>query len=253
MTCFSQTLIVHPATETVVRDRLASGLVGAKKRQGAIRELFVQAGCAPVEQTIKKSTANVICTLPGDTESTITIGAHFDFVEFGKGIVDDWSGTALLPSLYEALKISRRKHTFVFVAFAEEERGLVGSRHYVTSLTEDQKSRLRAFINLECLGMTPVKVWVHRSTPVLVTRLDEVARTMQIPLQEMNVEQVGDDDTHPFLNAAVPVVSIHSVTQNTLSVLHSAKDRLDAVHPNHYYTAYRLVAFYLAYLDLKLE
>ena len=92
--------------------------------------------------------------------STIVIGGHFDYADQGKGIVDDWSGASLLPSLYQSLKEQKRKHTYVFVAFAAEERGLVGSTYFVKNLSTDQKASLRAFLNLECLGLTPVKVWI---------------------------------------------------------------------------------------------
>jgi Zn-dependent M28 family amino/carboxypeptidase len=42
--------------------------------------------------------------MPGESDSEIIVGGHFDFVDHGQGIVDDWSGVALLPSLYEAEK-----------------------------------------------------------------------------------------------------------------------------------------------------
>src|SRR5450432_1498653 len=120
-------LEVDLAVESVVRNRLESGQVEAKKRQATIRDLFGEAGCSPGEQRVDKNSANVICTLPGQSTSSIVVGGHFDFAEHGTGMVDDWSGTALLPSLYQALKSRPHQHTYVFVAFAAEERGLVGS------------------------------------------------------------------------------------------------------------------------------
>lgn len=181
------------------------------------------------------------------------IGAHFDFADEGQGIVDDWSGVSLLVSLYQTLKTENAKHTYVFVAFAGEERGLLGSSHYVKTLSKEQKASTQAFINLECLGLTPPKVWVHRSTPMLVERLAEIATAAHTPLQGVDVDKVGDDDTHPFLSKKIPVISIHSVTQETLGILHSNHDKVEAIHPGDYYDAYRLVAFYLKYLDTKLS
>ena len=195
----------------------------------------------------------MICTLTGEEASTIVVGGHFDYADRGSGIVDDWSGASLLPSLYEALKAQKRKHTYVFVAFAAEERGLIGSTYFVKNLSREEKSSLRAFVNLECLGMTSAKVLTHRSTPGLVDRLVEIASATKMPLQGVNVEKVGDDDTHPFAEARLPVITIHSVTQETLPILHSAHDQVGAVHPDDYYDAYRLVAFFLAYLDVRLE
>ncbi len=96
---------------------------------------------------------------------------------------------------------------------SQRERGLVGSSLYVKLLTTQEKALIRAFVNLECLGLTPPKVWVPRSTPALVTRLSEVATALHIPLDGVDVSKVGDDDTHPFYSARVPVVSIHSITE----------------------------------------
>jgi aminopeptidase-like protein len=251
--CFAEHLEVNLVNRPIVLERLAGGAVKAGQRQETIRELFAKVGCTAEEQHISKKTANVICTLPGETSSNIVVGGHFDYADRGSGIVDDWSGASLLPSLYEALKSQKRKHTYVFVAFAAEERGLVGSKHFVKSLSPEQKSSLRAFVNLECLGMTPVKVWTHRSTPALVNRLLEIASAIKMTLEGVNVEKVGDDDTHPFADAKLPVITIHSITQDTLSILHSSRDQVSAIQPDEYYDAYRLVTFYLAYLDLRME
>ena len=60
---------------------------------------------------------------------------------------------------------------------------------------------------------------------------------------------MGDDDTHPFFSAQIPVISIHSLTQDTIRILHSERDRVDAIHFDDYYTSYKLAAYYLAYLD----
>jgi len=251
--CLAENLQVSLAVEALIKTRLERGVVGPGQRQATIRELFTDEECMVEEQPIDKKAGNVICTLSGQTSSTIVVGGHFDFADRGQGIVDDWSGTSLLPSLYRALKVVPRRHTYVFVAFAAEERGSLGSSRYVKSLPKERKALIRAFVNLECLGLTSPKVWLSRSTPELASRLSEVATALQLDLQGVNVEQVGDDDTHPFLSANIPVISIHSVTQDTLPVLHSVRDRLSAIHFDDYYASYRLIATYLAYLDAKLE
>jgi Zn-dependent M28 family amino/carboxypeptidase len=141
----------------------------------------------------------------------------------------------------------------VFVAFAAEERGLVGSSYYVKHLSHEENGRIDAFVNLECLGLTPAKVWVHRSDQRLVARLAEVAPAVHLKVQGVSVEKVGDDDTNPFVSVRIPAISIHSVTQETLPILHSVRDQVSAIHPDEYYDAYKLAAFYLAYLDVKIE
>ena len=126
---------------------------------------------------------------------------------------------------------------------------MVGSAKYVKLIGADHLAKIAAFINLECLGLGETNVWVHRSNPALVKRLAEVAASVHLPLHGVNVDRIGDDDTHSFFSKKIAVISIHSVTQETLGVLHSSRDDLAAVRQDDYYTTYKLVAFYLAYLD----
>ena len=217
--CMADELSLKLTSPETLQKRLRMGLVHENERESAVQALFLEAGCTAALQPVHKSVDNVICVLPGETQSTIIVGGHYDFRTEGQGIVDDWSGTALLASLYETLKDRPHKHTFKFVAFAAEEAGLVGSIHFTKKMTVEEKNGTRAFVNLECLGLTA---------------------------------PVGDDDTHPFRNSNIPVISIHSVTSETLPILHSKRDNILAVQMDDYHAAYRLVVFYLAYLDNKL-
>ena len=88
---------------------------------------------------------------------------------------------------------------------------------------------------------------------MLVQRFIEIANAMRIPVRGVNVDSVGDDDTHPFLSKKLPVITIHSVTQEKWEILHSQRDNLSAIDATNYYDAYRLVAFYLNYLDTRLS
>jgi hypothetical protein len=131
-------------------------------REKELHHLFEEAGCNGerlMEQAVKHShDPNVICTLPGQSEAQIIVGGHFDFVDKGKGVVDNWSGSSLLPSLYESLNGTPRRHSFVFVGFTDEEKGLVGSSFYVHQLSKDDLSRISAMVNMDSLGTTPTKV-----------------------------------------------------------------------------------------------
>ena len=111
------------------------------------------------------------------------VGAHYDSVD--AGAVDNWSGASLLPSLYEALALKPRRHRFVFAAFSGEERGLVGSADFVKTLTPEEKAAIRAYVNLDCLGMGQqlAGAWVH------------TARIMQLPVAAVNEDRVGMDDS----------------------------------------------------------
>ena len=81
------------------------------------------------------------------------MGAHYDRVSAGNGVVDNWSGASLLPSLYEAVKGQPREHTYIFIGFTDEEKGLVGSRFYVRQMMKQQVAATDAMVNMDTLGL----------------------------------------------------------------------------------------------------
>ncbi len=225
------------------------------EREARLKHLFEEAGCNGEhlqEQPVKHApTPNVVCVLPGTGEGVIVVGAHYDKVAAGDGVVDNWSGASLLPSLYESLKAQPRKHTFIFISFADEEGGMVGSRFYARQLTKEEVARIEAMIDMDTLGLGPTKVWASHSSPGLVQALAGVAQAMNFPLAAVNVENVGNSDGQSFQDRKVPAITIHSVTQETWKILHSDQDTVAAVNWDDYYQSYQLIAAYLVWLDVS--
>ena len=202
---------------------------------------------------VKKQPPNVICTMHGDTDDVIVIGGHFDHVSKGDGVIDNWSGASLLPSLYMSLSGFPVHHTFVFIGFMGEEQSMLGSKFYVKHLSREQRSKIKAMVNLETLGLSSTEVWATHADKELLNSLFGVAKYLKLPLSSVNVDRVGTTDSESFAEAKIPRITIHSLTQDTLEVLHSPKDQLSAVKFPEYYDSYRLIAGYIAYLDTKLE
>ena len=255
----AQKINIHydPVSREVVDQRLR--LVKSKDpdREQALKEIFQEAGCRGerlTELPVKhERVPNLVCTEAGTSDAVIVVGGHMDHVSAGRGVVDDWSGASLLPSLFESLNKASHKHTFVYIGFTNEEEGLIGSKFYVKQLTPEEADKIRAMVNLECLGLTPTKVWAHHADPKLLQGLTNVAAAIHSPIQSVNVENVGDDDADSFRAHEFPTITIHSVTQETLSVLHSPRDNFSAMNVDYYYESYRLIAAYLAYLDETLD
>jgi Iap family predicted aminopeptidase len=243
--------------QSVIEKRLLQYTALNPERGATIEKLFHEAGCRGErlrEQSVEESASpNVICTLPGRSNNIIIVGAHFDHVRKGDGVVDNWSGASLLPSLYESLSVVPREHTYIFISFTDEEKGFVGSTHYAEQLTEDEVKRIQGMINMDTLGLGPTEVWVSKSDPELVKEVTEVASELKLPLREMNVDDYGNSDGKPFRERNIPTITFHSVTIDTLSILHSNKDNLEAIKLNDYYESYKLIAAYLAALDSELE
>jgi Zn-dependent M28 family amino/carboxypeptidase len=111
---------------------------------------FTWAGLPDVEL------ANLEAVLGGPTDQpggpVLLVCAHYDTVAWSPGADDDGSGVAVVLEVARRLA-GRDLPTEVRALLVDgEERGLVGSRHYVQSLSEDERSRLVGVINLESVG-----------------------------------------------------------------------------------------------------
>jgi hypothetical protein len=250
----SQPRTARMQTPAVLQSRLKSFSIHDDEREKRIRNWFAEAGCDGKhlsEQSLDPQLPpNVICVLPGNTQEVIVVGAHTDHVDSGEGVVDNWTGTVLLPALLYSLSARPRHHTFVFVAFSGEEKGLIGSRYYVDHLSADQRAQIEAMVNFDSLGLGPTKVWASHADKMLLAALLKTASTVKLPISAMNVEEVGATaDSESFAHYNIPRITLHSVTQETWSILHSPSDKLDAISLRDYYDSYKLVARYLVYLD----
>jgi Zn-dependent M28 family amino/carboxypeptidase len=181
----------------------------------------------------------------------IIVGAHFDKASEGDGVVDNWSAASLSPSLYEAVKTSPRKHTYIFVGFSDEEQGDVGSSFYVRQMTKQQVDAIDAMVNMDTLGRGLTKVWASHSDERLTGALAYIGNQLNAPLARVDVEQVGSTDAETFAARYIPRITIHSLTQKTWDahILHSSKDKISAIQLDDYYQTYRLLAAYATYLD----
>lgn len=242
--------------ETIAK-RLDNAPENQEGRAEYLRKEFVGAGCAADKVTDdlvhREKQPNIVCVVPGKTSRQIVVGAHYDFVNRGRGIVDNWSGASMLPSLVESLANEKRDHTFVFIAFTGEEQGMLGSKSYVAKLTNEQKQAIDAMVNIDTLGLSPTKVWATDSTAPLVKKLFSVAESIHSPLAVMNVDGAGQSDNDSFREANIPEICIHSVTEDSWHVLHSKDDQLAAIHKDDYYESYRLLSAYLAEIDTFLD
>jgi Iap family predicted aminopeptidase len=236
----------------VVEGRLKSFSTNDTEREAIVKKMFVDAGCADhVSEAVVKHVKqpNVICVLPGTSDQVIFVGAHFDHVDAGDGVVDNWSGASLLSSLYQGLRTKPTRHTFVFISFSGEEKGELGSASYVDHMNKEEVARSEAMINLDTLGLGPTEVWLSHADPHLAGSLVALAKALTLPIGAVNVEEVGSSDSEQFARRKIPRITIHSLTQETLPILHSSRDKLSAMKLDDYYQSYRLLAAYLSYLD----
>ncbi len=241
-------------TRDVVEEHLKSFSTRNGEREALIRKWLAGSGCQEAnlsEQALdRRLPPNVICVLPGETKEVIVVGAHTDKVEsFGDGVVDNWTGAVLLPALFYSLSGQLRHHTLIFIGFSSEEKGLVGSRYYVTHLSGEQRDRIKGMVNFDSLGMGPTEVWASHADKVLYDALSVLAFVAKLPVTAVSVPNGASADSESFSPYHIPRITLHSVTRQNFSILHSTFDKMAAIKMNDYYDSYKLIAEYLAYLD----
>jgi Peptidase family M28 len=222
------------------------------ERAAAIKALFIQEGCNGnhlQEQLVEGSDApNITCLLRGEGEGTIIVGAHYDRTSSGGRRIDNWSGASLLPAIYHSLHSRKRRHNFLFVAFADKGDELTGARFFAGNLSASQRQSAEAMVNLDVLGLSPTKVWSSHSDKDLVHDLVVMEYALKLPASQIDMNTTGSTDSEPFASRQIPHITIHSLTQQNL-----AAGATTAFQPNNYYDTYRLMCGYLAYLDTILK
>ena len=164
---------------------------------------------------------NVVAVLPGQGESTIYIGAHYDHWGWGgegslyrgadsaihNGADDNASGVAAVLELARRFHDNPLQNTVVFIAFSGEEMGLWGSNAFA-------KEHLGAFpaprfmINMDMVGRLNAErqlaVYGTGTSPLWDGLLDE-QNAFDFRLKR-EVSGVGPSDHTSFYLADIPVL-----------------------------------------------
>lgn len=175
----------------------------------------------------RKTVRNVVGVLrgsdPARAAEAIVIGAHYDHVGLGgrlsmtperageihNGADDNASGTASVIEIARAAAADRARfpRTLIFVAFAGEERGLLGSAHYVAHPPVTMASTV-AMLNLDMVGRSRGAVDVSGFTD---RRFEEdlMAAAKATGSIEIKQEGPGDgrSDDSSFQAARVPAIN----------------------------------------------
>jgi hypothetical protein len=237
-----------------LRDRM-DRLPGTNpEREQYVVELFKLAGAKPediVLQDIGNGKHNILVVKKGKTDRVIVIGGHHDKVEAGMGAIDNGTGSTMVANLYQALHDLNTDATIVFAAFGREEEGLLGSEAYLRSLTDAQKSKIDAMINLDTLGVNGTFSWKNNSTRALLDRVKTVASATHRDLVEAHLDG-GDADSSSFRSAGIPAITIYGASEDVVfDIIHSERDTMAAFDLAHYKNSYLLVLDLVKSLDEK--
>jgi hypothetical protein len=92
---------------------------------------------------------NLIADSPfGDPRRTVVIDGHLDAI-YGAGMLDNASGSTTILEIALNLARTHTRNRLRYIWFGGEELGLLGSHHYVKSLTADELSRIAFDIDVD--------------------------------------------------------------------------------------------------------
>ncbi len=166
--------------------------------------------------------ANVIGLIEGSDpqlkNEVVVIGAHYDHVGVSisggqkrifNGADDNASGTSGLLELaqYFAANRERIKRSLLFIAFGAEERGLIGSRHFVENPTVPLE-RVVAMVNMDMIGRLrndTLFVLGIASSPAWKDLVADINSQFNFTLRD-SPGLFGASDHFSFYNKGIPVL-----------------------------------------------
>jgi Iap family predicted aminopeptidase len=223
---------------------------GDESRYDAVSRLFTKAGARPADVTdfSHRKVRNLAVTKGGASPETIVVGAHYDKTDLGCGAIDNWTGIVVLAHLYSTLREVVSAKSLVFVAFDDEEVGLLGSNAMVRSIAKPERARYCAMINLDSFGLATPQVLDNVSNKRLRKLAAELALAMEVPFDHARVE-VASADSASFLRRGIPALTLHGLSADWFSILHTDRDQPSMVSPTSVYLGYRLALALLTRID----
>lgn len=167
---------------------------------------------------------NVVGLLPGSgalAEQYVVVGAHYDHVGMGgpgslapgtieihNGADDNASGTTTLLEIARQLSSepAESRRGVIFIAFTGEEKGLLGSKHYVRSPRWPIEDTV-AMVNLDMVGRLDSNTLTVYGTGTATNFDSLIERANQTPQFTLDKEAAGfgPSDHSSFYEADIPV------------------------------------------------
>ena len=228
------------ASEADLKSALEKAPCKDEDRQAGVMELFTSVGAvgdAIITQKLGKI-ENVIITKPGKSKETVIVGAHFDKTDDGCGVIDNWTGIVILAKLYKTIMALDTQKTFVFAAFAKEEKGLLGSSAMADNIPKEERANVCAMVNFDSFGFTYPQALGNVSDSSLVKLAQSISKDMKLPFASAEISNASSDSAS-FRAKKIPSISLHGLDGRWQNYLHSNSDKLSNVNMQSVYIAYR--------------
>ncbi len=193
---------------------------------------------------------NILSFIAGTSDSVIVFSAHYDHLggmgnkTFFPGANDNASGVSMVLNLIDYYTAHQPKYKTVFIFFAGEEAGLLGSKYFVESEVLDLL-KIKFLINLDLLGtgddgIMVVNGAIHTKQFDLLNRLNSEKNLVK---QIKKRGKAANSDHYWFSEAGVPCFFIY--TMGGISAYHDVYDVEKTLPLTDYVDVFRLITAFV--------
>ncbi|MBR0464412.1 MAG: Zn-dependent exopeptidase M28 [Clostridia bacterium] len=199
--------------------------INAKDAAKLVRSRPKSARITVDETEYEGESRNVVAELPGTSDEWIVMTAHYDTVPLSRGSYDNMSGCITLLHAIEALAPSApHRYGLRFVFCGSEERGLLGSKAYV-SAHEEELGKIALNINVDMIGSVMGKfISVVSAEEALVSHVKYLSTEMDWSVEARS--GVYSSDSTPFADKGVPALSFARIAPPAQASIHNRYDTM---------------------------
>lgn len=195
---------------------------------------------------------NIGCVMEGRSasDSVIVFSAHYDHLggigksTFFPGANDNASGVSVLLNLIRHYRAHPPAYKTVFLFFAGEEAGLVGSRFFVEHPAFDLK-KIKFLLNLDLLGTGDDGIMVVNGAihEALFDRLNTINSEQHLVKEIRKRGKAANSDHYWFTEKGVPAFFIYTMGGNT--AYHDVYDVAKSLPLSDYVDVFRLITRFI--------
>lgn len=183
-------------------------------------------------------------------DSFVVITAHYDHLGMmGKramfrGANDNASGSAMLLDMARHFKAHPAKYSVVFISFAAEEAGLLGSRFFSEYPLIDL-TKIKVLINLDLMGsgLDGIAIVNGKAFPGWMKLLDEINLKDHLVKRIKIRGNAPDSDHYWFVKKGVPAFFIYSLGE--ITAYHDVFDTPKVVTFSRYNEMFKLITQFI--------
>ncbi len=178
---------------------------------------------------------NVVAEIGGseDSDEVIIVGGHYDGHDISQSAADNGAGVAVALEALRALAphADSLDRTIRFVAFAQEEMGLMGSEYHAG---QNEEESVAFMLNLDGAGRGDRCQLVLQGWPEAVRFFNDMTHEMYEADMSVGDSMSLYSDMYPFARRGIPAATLRSKRQGTSGAPrgwgHTYWDSLDKVN-----------------------